>query len=174
MTLNPRIYIGPLEAVANALVAHRPSHIVSLLDQASMSPTPDGILSEHHLKLSMNDISSPREDLVAPSQAHVEQLIAFVRTWDQRSPILIHCWLGISRSTAAAFITLCTLNGDGVAESNLARKVRTHAPYAAPNPLLVAFADNLLGREGRMSAAINALGPSVGTRSNLVALPVHS
>jgi hypothetical protein len=37
-----------------------------------------------------------------PAKSHVEKLLAFVRRWDQATPLLIHCWTGVSRSTAAA------------------------------------------------------------------------
>ena len=39
-------------------------------------------------------------------------MIRFVETWDGQTPMLIHCWAGISRSTASAFITACLHNPD--------------------------------------------------------------
>jgi predicted protein tyrosine phosphatase len=170
-TRHPTLCFCPLDAVAEAIALHAPSHLVSLLDQASMIETPGGLAPERHLKLPMNDISARRDDLIAPTRAHVEALIDFVRSWDQKAPLLLHCWLGISRSTAAAYITLCALN-DGN-EDEIARRVRGAAPHAAPNPLLVALADDVLDRYGRMSAAISGLGPGIGTRGALVALQLN-
>ena len=40
----------------------------------------------------------------------------------------------------------------------IARELRTRAPFATPNGRLVALADALLGRKGRMVAAIRAIG----------------
>ena len=56
-----------------------------------------------------------------PCEEHVADLVQFALDWDRKAPLLIHCWAGISRSTAAAFITLCALNPQadefGLAES---------------------------------------------------------
>ena len=40
-----------------------------------------------------------------------------------------------------------------------ARAMRARAPHAQPNRLLVRHADDILKRGGRMTAALNAMGP---------------
>jgi predicted protein tyrosine phosphatase len=85
---------------------------------------------------------------VLPCETHVAELITFARDWDRQAPLLIHCWAGISRSTAAAFISLCALNPEG-SELELARALRRASPTAYPNRLLVALADEILTRDGR-------------------------
>lgn len=152
------IYVSPLSAVADAIESLRPSHLVSLLDPETMIGTPRGIEPARHLRLGVNDIAAPLDDLVPPGMAHVSALIEFVRGWDQQSPLLVHCWAGISRSSAAAFIALCTLNEDHP-EAELARLIRARGAHAHPNRLMVQIADELLARQGRMSAAVEALGP---------------
>ena len=152
------IYVSPLSAVEDAIREVKPSHLVSLLDPETMIDTPGGIEPTRHLRLSVNDIAEEIDDLVPPGEAHVEELIRFVQGWDQRSLMLVHCWAGISRSTAAAFITLCVLNEDHP-EHELARLVRARGAHAHPNRLMVRHADRLLKREGRMMAAVEALGP---------------
>lgn len=152
------IYVSPLSAIPDAIREVKPSHLVSLLDPDTMIDTPQGILPTQHLRLGVNDIAEEIDDLVPPGVEHVADLIAFVQSWDQRSPLLVHCWAGISRSTAAAFIALCALN-EGHPEDELARLVRACGSHAHPNRLMVRHADGLLKREGRMSAAVEALGP---------------
>ncbi|MGB3809290.1 MAG: protein-tyrosine phosphatase family protein [Parvibaculum sp.] len=165
--------MSPLSGVADAIRTVGPSHLVSLLDPETMIDTPQGIDAARHLRLSVNDIAEPNEMLVSPSEAHVSQLIGFIRRWDQRSPMLVHCWAGISRSTAAAFIALCTLN-ENHPEDDLARLVRARGSHAYPNRLMVRLADDILGRKGRMRAAVEALGPARATwEGELFALPVH-
>jgi predicted protein tyrosine phosphatase len=167
------IYVSPLSAVEHAIRTVRPSHLVSLLDPETMIETPEGIQRDRHLRLPLNDIAEPNGTLATPSTGHVAALIGFIRDWDQRQPILVHCWAGISRSTAAAFIALCALNEDHP-EDKLARLVRAHGAHAHPNRLMVQIADDLLGREGRMQAAIEALGPGRATwEGELFALPAH-
>ena len=42
----------------------------------------------------------------------VRTLLSFVRAWDRASPLVFHCWAGVSRSTAAAYISACSLAPD--------------------------------------------------------------
>jgi len=87
----------------------------------------------------------------------MEQLLAFIRAWDRQAPLLFHCWAGISRSTAAAYIAACALAPDRD-EAELARALRAASPSATPNAHFVALADDLLNRQGRMIEAIRAIG----------------
>ena len=151
------IFICSLSAVDATIAQHHPSHLISLLGHDTMIETPDAITGDNHLKLSMNDISSPQAGYVTPGEAHVERLINFVQDWPQTSPLLIHCWAGISRSTAAAYITLC-LNNPETDENLLAQLLRNASPSATPNKLIVHLADNMLGRNGRMVDAIGTIG----------------
>ena len=72
-------------------------------------------------------------------------------------PVLIHCYAGVSRSTAAAFIAACALNPTRD-EAEIARAIRAASPTATPNARLVAIGDSMLERGGRMSAAIEGIG----------------
>jgi predicted protein tyrosine phosphatase len=167
------IYVSPLSGVADAIKAYTPSHLVSLLDPDSMIGTPSGIEAVRHLRLSVNDIAEPIDTLTPPGEAHVGELIQFVRGWDQASPMLVHCWAGISRSTAAAFIALCVLNED-CSEEALAQVIRQRGAHAYPNRLIVRLADGLLRRKGRMIAAVEAMGPARATWEGVTfAIPAH-
>ncbi len=109
-----------------------------------------------HLKLAFEDVDHPQDGVQGPKKQHVEQLINFVSDWDRQSPLLIHCWAGVSRSTASAFITVCFHNPDAD-EFDLARILRKASPTAKPNPRLIAFADELLNRKGRMIDAVASM-----------------
>jgi predicted protein tyrosine phosphatase len=108
----------------------------------------------------MDDIVTVMDGYVHPTEAHVEKLIEFVTAWDRSAPIVVHCYAGISRSTAGAFITACALNPKRD-EAGIARAIRAFSPTAQPNIRLVALADELLGRNGRMTDAIRAIGPGI-------------
>jgi len=155
----PRILVAPLSAVSDAVKRHRPSHVVTLLGPETAIVTPDGIHADRHLKLTLHDIDAPQPDLIAPGRDHVAELLTFAKAWDCRAPMLVHCWAGISRSTAAAYIVLCSRNDSG-SEDEIARAMRHRAPHAQPNRLLIRHADALLGRGGRMVAAVEAMGPA--------------
>ena len=133
------------------------SHLVTLINHDTKVPTPSMIPPERHLKLAMNDICEPADGLVLPCEDHVAELVRFTLDWDRKAPLLIHCWAGISRSTAAAFISLCALNPEAD-EFDLARVLRLASATAYPNRRLVALGDTVLARSGRMVAAVEEIG----------------
>jgi predicted protein tyrosine phosphatase len=156
----PRLLVTPLSQLEDTIAAHRPSHIVTLLSPAGMIETPGGFPSGRHLRLGVNDIVNPAAGADPPAADHIEKLLGFAREWDAEAPMLIHCWAGISRSMASAFIVLCDRLGRDK-EIAIAQAMRRRAPHAAPNRLLVQHADIALNREGRMIAALNTMGPPV-------------
>ena len=135
-------------------------HIVTLIKDVSLVRRPHSILETNHLLLDMDDISSPIDGYVLPGEEHVTKLVEFVTQWDRTAPLVVHCYAGISRSTAGAFITACALNPERD-ERTIARLIRDASPTAQPNLRLVALADTLLGRKGRMVKAVDTLGPAL-------------
>ncbi|MFI8681425.1 tyrosine phosphatase family protein [Brevundimonas diminuta] len=153
-----RLIVSPLRQVERLLAAHRPSHLVTLASPGAEA----AFEAEHRLDLRFNDIAAPREGLVAPSLEHVEALLAFAQGWRGARPLLIHCWAGVSRSTAAAYVVACARTAPG-REDEWAARLRETAPTATPNPLIVALADRLLDRGGAMVRAAHAIGRGVET-----------
>lgn len=133
------------------------THLVTLINADTPVPTPPGINPDRHLFLGFNDIVDAVEGLTPPAEVHVVRLLEFVRSWDREGPLVIHCWAGISRSTAGAYITACALNPEAD-EYALAGRLRERAPSATPNSRLVAMADKILNRDGRMIDAIREIG----------------
>ena len=152
------IYVCPLSAVEDVIDRSGPSHMISLLDPETMIETPYGIAQDKHLQVSVNDIAHHDHSLVPPGREHVENILNFIDGWTPDDPILIHCWAGISRSTATALITLCKFNAEA-SEFALAQMLRDAAPHAHPNRLLIKHADDLMGREGRLVQAVEEMGP---------------
>lgn len=151
------IIICGLSEVPGVIAARRPSHLVTLLDPASMIETPVGMAADRHLKIGVNDIAEPTEGLVLPTEQVVRDLLAFGATWDESAPMIVHCWAGISRSTASAFILACERNPEAD-ERAIALTMRQAARHASPNRRIVALADDMLGRRGRMVDAVEAMG----------------
>ena len=152
-----KIIVCSLDAMEGVVSDTAADHLISLINDQMMPQTPASLDQRRHLKLPMNDIESPVSGYVTPSNQHVEQLIEFALQWDQLNPLVIHCWAGISRSTAAAFITLCALNPQNH-ELQIARSMREKSATATPNALLVSCADHVLERQGQMTNAIEAIG----------------
>jgi len=149
------VIVCPLDVAAEACATHGAGHIVSLL--APLAQSREFFGPAARLRLNFNDIVAPTEGLVAPNADHIAQLLEFLEGWDRRSPLLIHCWAGVSRSTAAGYIAATLRDGPG-SETALAARLRRRAPFATPNSLIVTLADEMLGRSGAMTAAITAVG----------------
>jgi len=153
------LIVSPLHCVLGLIASRAPSHLVSLCsspdDLADLPPWS----SESHLRLCFHDITEARAGLVAPDSAMVGALLDFAQAWDGSRPLLIHCWAGISRSCAAAFILACERNPGR--EREVAAELRRRAPFATPNRLMVRLADDILGRAGHMVDAVDAIGRGV-------------
>jgi predicted protein tyrosine phosphatase len=151
------LIVCPLSFVETVVAARKPSHLVTLLDPDHFIDTPAGVEAARHLRVGVHDIAEAWEGYLCPEEAHVTQLIEFARDWDASAPLLVHCWAGISRSTAAAFTLACERN-PGVDERRIARAMREASRTATPNRRMVALADDLLGRRGRMVDAALSIG----------------
>jgi predicted protein tyrosine phosphatase len=135
-------------------------HVVTLLRDVHLVTRPDIIAEANHLILGMDDIAEPMDGYVHPGDEHVAELLRFVRGWPRAKPMVVHCYAGISRSTAGAFVTACALN-PARSEHVIAQGLRQLSPTACPNIRIVTIADRLLGRQGRMIEAVNAIGPGL-------------
>lgn len=153
------IIVCPLSHVPDVAAARRPSHLITLVGPDLQVETPHPVEADRHLRLTLNDIADPQEGLIHPCAEHVETLLRFGEGWDASRPLLIHCWAGVSRSTAAAFTIACARNPDAP-ELSIAQAMRRASPTAYPNRLMIALADEMLGRGGRMIAAREAMGAS--------------
>jgi len=153
----PSLHVCSLSRLHETVEKTGARQVITLLTEAAGVPSPSGILPERHLKLIASDITTPMEGHILPGAEHVESLIAFVKAWDREHPLVIHCWAGISRSTASAYIAASVLN-PALDEVDLATRLRALSPSATPNPRLISLADGMLHRKGRMIAAIADIG----------------
>jgi predicted protein tyrosine phosphatase len=153
----PSLHVCPLSRIEETIARTGARSLVTLMNPDFAIARPAAIAPERHHHVAIADITAPLDGYVMPEAVHVDEFLAFVRGWDRREPMLIHCFAGISRSTAAAYIAACALYPHR-SEEQIARALRLASPTATPNALLVRHADALLAREGRMIAAIEAIG----------------
>jgi predicted protein tyrosine phosphatase len=151
------IIVCGLNAVQDMVDKHAVGRVVSLLSPDTPHRAFKNIVAEQHLRLTFHDVVEMLDGLAAPRATDAEKLIEFIEDWDRANPMLIHCWAGISRSTASAYTALCMLRPKAD-EEELAFELRAASPSATPNRLIVSYADALLGRNGRMSRAIEKIG----------------
>ncbi|WP_421724471.1 tyrosine phosphatase family protein [Bauldia sp.] len=153
----PHVHVCPLSQLAETVAVSGASHLISIVNEGTPVDRPAAIPEANHLFIGVNDIVEPAEGMTAPETEHVGELIAFIKNWPAARPLVVHCYAGISRSTAGAFIALCAARPDRD-EMATARRLREAAPTATPNIRIVALADTLLDRDGRMVRAVQAIG----------------
>jgi predicted protein tyrosine phosphatase len=147
-----RLYVCPLTRVVDTVQATGARSLVTILTAGAASVRPSAISPPRHLRLAVSDI-----EVILPGAEHIDRLLAFLRAWDREQPLVIHCYAGVSRSPAAAFIGACALEPTRC-EFDIARELRRASPSATPNRRLVTLADRVLGRQGRMIEAVASIG----------------
>jgi predicted protein tyrosine phosphatase len=153
----PRIHVCSLAMIGAKVEETGARRLITLISNGTHIDRPRAIAPQHHLYIAMSDIIEPQIGQIVPGKRHVRTLLEFIHDWNRAEPLLIHCYAGVSRSTAAAFITACAL-GPSRSEVEIARAIRAASPTATPNARLVALGDAILERDGRMIAAIGAIG----------------
>jgi predicted protein tyrosine phosphatase len=152
------IHVCSLAALPETVKATGASHILTVMAKVDQVQRPQSVLAANHLKVQVDDITEHMDGFLAPNESHIEQVLNFVRGWDRSAPMVVHCYAGISRSTASAFAAVCMLNPHRD-EISIARQIRAASPIASPNRLMVSLADKALGRDGRMLRALDEMGP---------------
>jgi predicted protein tyrosine phosphatase len=150
------IYVSSLRGLAAVADTLPPFDLLTLLSPTATARNWSGLARERHVELTFHDIVEATPDLIAPDAVVVDTILAFGRGSVVERPMLIHCWAGISRSSAAAYAIACDRNPGY--EAAIADELRKRSPYVTPNRLMVQLADKQLNREGRMVEAIARIG----------------
>lgn len=136
------------------------THVLSLLDpEWPEIDTFQNYNAHHRTTLRFHDVIEPVAGRIPPTPAHVADILQFgtelAATSGDRSEghLLVHCHMGVSRSTAAMLSLLAQAYPDE-AEDNLFARLRAIRPQAWPNSLMIGYADDQLRRGGRLSAAL--------------------
>ena len=154
------IHVTPLEELDQTLASTKAHHLVRFRSPDQVLPATRPILQV--LELAFHDITSPRDGLIEPSQQQMHDLIAFLRAWDGDGPVVLQCWMGVSRSTAAAALALCVMQPQ-LASNSVAGALRQAAPFATPNALMIEIGDAILGRGGTLIEAVREIGRGAQT-----------
>lgn len=141
--------------------ADRPTHVVSILDPGTeRSPHLDVFADCEIHRFDFHDVIDPNLTDRPPREEDVQQLLSIgeralpeaYQPGSKTGCLLIHCYMGVSRSTAALSIMLAARHRGP--ESELFDYVRQIRPQAWPNLLMIRYADRLLGRAGRLEDAL--------------------
>ena len=134
------------------------THVLSILDPGYPDPEDFAGYGPHkRLTLRFDDIIDPAPGMMLPERCHIEELLQFgeglAADGDPLGHLLVHCHAGISRSTAS-MATLIAEARPGADEDWIFAYIREIRPQAWPNSRMIGMADELLGRSGRLTAAL--------------------
>lgn len=101
------------------------------------------------IALAFDDTSNPDSKEIVPTKDHINRLVTWAQQVNTIDGMLIHCHAGISRSTAAGIIVLCTLDTNPVKAIECIESIR---PQLFPNSLMIEYADEILSN-------MNKFGP---------------
>ena len=159
------IIVCSLSDFENVCESVKPTHAISVIDPGFEPKTPPGI--KNHLKLGFDDIISINDDGplyrlpgdINPkkqtlfTESNANTVASFLKTWNEDSSIVIHCWCGVSRSMATATYLMFSLDCSNI-DRNI-RYIRSIAPHANPNKLMLSFYEKILNTKGKISATFD-------------------
>ncbi|HEV7307855.1 protein-tyrosine-phosphatase [Ensifer sp.] len=136
------------------------THVLSIVDPELPELDAFGSYGEHHrTTLRFHDIIADAPNRVMPRSEHVETILRFGTDFlahkaeRSSSHLLVHCHMGVSRSTAAMLTLMAQANPDEPGESLFARLTAIR-PQAWPNSQMIGFADAQLDRRGDLTSAL--------------------
>ena len=130
------------------------THVLSILDPDWPEPQAFQDFDPHfRATLRFHDAIEPGPRVVLPQKPDVDAILAFGRDAGDERHLLIHCHAGLSRSTAAMLMILAQAHPHEPEDVVVGRLLQIR-PQAWPNSRMIGFADERLGRDGRLSAAI--------------------
>lgn len=136
------------------------THVLSLLDPEQHESHRFSAFRRHERKLlNFHDIIESLDGKCEPARDHVVEILAYGKAVEAApgnrgdKHLLIHCQMGVSRSTASALM-LMAQSDPGADEAALFETLRVIRPQAWPNSVMIGYADDLLGRDGRLVSAL--------------------
>ena len=147
----PSVRLVPFEITVCGLgelacyAARGVSHVLSILDPRLLERPSFAAFGEHQrLELRFDDILEHLEGQVAPQQGHVDDILRFACDLmvdpSRDAHVLVHCHMGISRSSAALVLILARVRPEIPAPRILNEVLRVR-PAAWPNLRLIELVD---------------------------------
>ena len=137
----------------------KPKYLISVIDPGYEPETPKSV--QNHLKLGFDDIikissnnlifrnNTDKIPQLPPNNSHIDSIEKFTDNWNVGDDIVIHCWCGVSRSMATATYLMCKKNIKDL--DNNIKYIRSIAPHANPNKLLIKLFEEKLNTEGQIA-----------------------
>ena len=139
--------------VYNVANDHKITHILSTLDPGDTIKAPTYI--KDHLLYNFDDIEIS-QSTYSPKPEHVAEILEWSHNLTHDDRLLVHCWAGISRSTALGLAIWVQKHGK---DYEAARKwLLETRPIACPNRLIAGYADQILNCDGKLLQLADEIG----------------
>jgi predicted protein tyrosine phosphatase len=137
------------------------SHVLSIIDPDHGPLEAFGSYGEHaRLELRFHDIIEDTPGEEAPQPHHVEQVLTFgrdiLREPEALRHLLVHCHMGVSRSTAAMTLLLAQAQPQ-LSARDVLHQVLAVRNKAWPNLRILTFGEEQLGRRGEFTEAVGEI-----------------
>ena len=144
------IFVSSLERVYSTICSRGITHVLTLLtlEERECLRLPGFFDRENHLFLDMEDVIDPTS-FDAPKKDQVDHALNWARRLPSNARLLVHCFGGVSRSTATALAIKIQDQGLESIDESLAWLLN-HRPIACPNPIIIKYADELLNANGKL------------------------
>ena len=112
-----------------------------------VDPGADVVPTEKYHIERCHDIREDLEPWITPQKEQFQRILDFSKDFIDDDKVMVHCSAGISRSTAVGIMILIQ---HGFTEEEAFAKIYSVRPHMYPNSLILIYADELLGRDGKL------------------------
>lgn len=161
------IIITPKHECSIAKTKYNCDYVISIQDaNDNETELPKRVSMGHHRHFFFDDIAEPngirpsnRDGTMRdcpPDIDDIKGILNFAKIVPDNGRMLVHCFAGVSRSAAAAYIIYCQEMGEGK-EVEAMEKTERSAVYGGiwPNKLVARYADEVLNRNGAVIKALD-------------------
>ena len=166
--MQKKIIICGLADIQNCVDKYNPDKMLTIINKNFSPDTPQGMDKSRHIKMLIDDISEPRDGFILPEKHHAQALLDFTNDWDTSKPLLVHCHMGISRSTATSLGVAAKFDPENI--ELIIEKLKEIAPHASPNKIMTQYYDEILGLNNRLYSSIAFFDPEPIEESRVVEL----
>lgn len=166
--MQKKIIICGLADIQDCVDKYNPDKMLTIINKNFEPETPLGMDKNRHLKMLIDDISEPRDGFILPEKHHAQELLDFTDDWDKTKPILIHCHMGISRSTATSLGVAGKFAPENI--ELIIENLKEIAPHASPNKIMMKYYDEILDLNNRLYGSVPYFNPELIEESRIVEL----
>ena len=166
--MQKKIIICGLADIQNCVDKYNPDKMLTIINKNFSPETPQGMDKSRHIKMLIDDISEPRDGFILPEKHHAQELLDFTNDWDISKPLLVHCHMGISRSTATSLGVAAKYDPENI--EIIIEKLKEIATHASPNKIMTQYYDEILGLNSRLFSSLAFFDPEPIEESRVVEL----